>query len=140
MGTQQLLLIVLGVIIVGIAVVVGINIFGQNAEQASKDAAIQDCLRIAASAQGYFRKPEMLGGGGNEFTGITMANCGMTPDIAGGMTATNENAVYTVAVVNADEFTVTGVNNQDATKKIVISVDMAAAEADRVDIDDTAWE
>jgi hypothetical protein len=140
MGTQQLLLIVLGVIIVGIAVVVGINIFGQNAEQAAKDAAIQDCLRIAATAQGYYRKPEMLGGGGNDFTDITMANCGMTPDAPGGLVATNENAQYTVAATSATVFTVTGQNRQDASKEIVITVDMGAAEADRVDIDDSAWE
>ncbi len=77
MGTQQLLLIVLGVIIVGIAVVVAISIFGSNAEQANKDAVTQDCLRLAAQAQQYYRKPTMLGGGGNAFTGITLALCGI---------------------------------------------------------------
>lgn len=140
MGTQQLLLIVLGVIIVGIAVVVGINIFGQNAEQASKDAAIQDCLRIAASAQGYYRKPEMLGGGGNTFDDITISNCGMTPDDGETLISTNANAEYTI--VGADQsFTVTGANLQDATKQIVIEVDMTQAdEADRVVIDDSAWQ
>ncbi len=35
MGQQQLLLIVLGVIVVGIAVVVGINLFNANAEASS---------------------------------------------------------------------------------------------------------
>ena len=42
MGSQQLLLIVLGVIIVGIAVIVGISIFGSNADQANKDAVTHD--------------------------------------------------------------------------------------------------
>ena len=36
MGQQQLLLIVLGVIVVGIAVVVGINLFNANAEYAER--------------------------------------------------------------------------------------------------------
>ena len=79
MGTQQLLLIVLGVIIVGIAVVVGINIFGTNAEQANKDALTQDCLRLASAAQGYYRKPTMLGGGNNDFTGITTVPTPLPP-------------------------------------------------------------
>ena len=42
MGQQQLLLIVLGVIIVGIAVVVGINLFNANATNANRDAVVSD--------------------------------------------------------------------------------------------------
>ena len=94
MGTQQLLLIVLGVIIVGIAVVVGVNIFGTNADQANKDAVTQDCLRLAAAAQGYYRKPAMLGGGGNDFTNVLITDLGMTLDANGN--ATNINGTYTV--------------------------------------------
>ena len=42
MGQQQLLLIVLGVIIVGIAVVVGINLFNANAEESAKDTIVSE--------------------------------------------------------------------------------------------------
>ena len=35
----------------------------ENANQANQDAITQDLLRMAAQAQGYFRKPTMLGGG-----------------------------------------------------------------------------
>ena len=42
MGQQQLLLIVLGVIIVGIAVVVGINVFTASSANANRDAVIAD--------------------------------------------------------------------------------------------------
>ncbi|MBL0176416.1 MAG: hypothetical protein IPP94_14325 [Ignavibacteria bacterium] len=90
MGTQQLLLIVLGVIIVGIAVVVGINIFGTNADNANKDAVTQDCLRLAAAAQGFYRKPALLGGGGNSFNGVDLADLGMDA------TGVNINGTYTV--------------------------------------------
>ena len=106
MGTQQLLLIVLGVIIVGIAVVVGINIFGSNAEQANKDAITQDCLRITAAAQGYYRKPAMLGGGDNSFDNIEITDCGMS-ESGSTLTGENVNATYTI-VGAADLFTVTG--------------------------------
>ena len=72
MGQQQLLLIVLGVIIVGIAVVVGINVFTASASQSNRDAVIADLTNIAAMAQQFYRKPAALGGGGNTFTGWTV--------------------------------------------------------------------
>ncbi len=97
MGTQQLLLIVLGVIIVGIAVVVGIGIFGNNSQQANADAVLQDCLRIAASAQGYYRKPAMLGGGGSSFVGLTTLKCGWKTD-------NNQNGSYALSSVAAGSF------------------------------------
>jgi Tfp pilus assembly protein PilE len=72
MGQQQLLLIVLGVIIVGIAVVVGINVFTASAMQANRDATISDLTNLASLAQQHYRKPTALGGGGNTFTGWTI--------------------------------------------------------------------
>lgn len=70
MGQQQLLLIVLGVIIVGIAVVVGINLFNANAESSAKDTVVSEATNIGAMAQQYYKKPESMGGGGNDFTGF----------------------------------------------------------------------
>jgi hypothetical protein len=137
MGTQQLLLIVLGVIIVGIAVVVGINIFGTNAEQANKDAITQDCLRLASSAQGFYRKPTMLGGGNNSFTGITIEDCGMADDGTGA--GENVNGSYAITGL-ADAFSVTGTSATDATKSVTVDVDMTATTDDtRVTVDYTAW-
>jgi hypothetical protein len=68
MGQQQLLLIVLGVIIVGIAIVVGINLFNANAESSAKDGVVSDCTNLAAMAQQFYKKPVAMGGGGNSFT------------------------------------------------------------------------
>jgi hypothetical protein len=67
MGQQQLLLIVLGVIIVGIAVVVGINLFNANAETSTQDSIVSQGTNIGAMAQQYFKKPISMGGGGNSF-------------------------------------------------------------------------
>ncbi|MBK7227737.1 MAG: hypothetical protein IPH97_02420 [Ignavibacteriales bacterium] len=67
MGQQQLLLIVLGVIIVGIAIVVGINLFNANAEESAKDTMASEGTNLAALAQQYYKKPVALGGGGNAF-------------------------------------------------------------------------
>ncbi len=68
MGQQQLLLIVLGVIIVGIAVVVGINLFNANAETSTQDSIVSQGTNIGAMAQQYYKKPVAMGGGGNTFT------------------------------------------------------------------------
>ncbi len=67
MGQQQLLLIVLGVIIVGIAVVVGINLFNANAEESAKDTMVSEGTNLGAMAQQFYKKPKALGGGGNTF-------------------------------------------------------------------------
>ena len=69
MGQQQLLLIVLGVIVVGIAVVVGINLFNANSVQANKDAVISDLNNLGALAQSHYKKPASMGGGNNTFNG-----------------------------------------------------------------------
>ena len=70
MGQQQLLLIVLGVIIVGIAVVVGINLFNANAETSTQDSIVSQGTNIGAMAQQYFKKPLAMNGGGQNFTGF----------------------------------------------------------------------
>ncbi len=67
MGQQQLLLIVLGVIIVGIAVVVGINLFNASAESSAKDSLISEGTNLGALAQQFYKKPVEMGGGGNSF-------------------------------------------------------------------------
>ena len=72
MGQQQLLLIVLGVIVVGIAVVVGINLFNANATAANRDGVISDLNNLSAMGQQYYKKPTSMGGGGNAFTGWTI--------------------------------------------------------------------
>ena len=72
MGQQQLLLIVLGVIVVGIAIVVGINLFNANSIAANRDAVISDVNNIAGLAMSFYKKPTSMGGGSNTFTAFTM--------------------------------------------------------------------
>jgi Tfp pilus assembly protein PilE len=71
MGQQQLLLIILGVIVVGIAVAVGITMFSDSAVNANRDAMTNDLVNLASRAQQFYRRPSSLGGGGNSFNGLT---------------------------------------------------------------------
>ncbi len=106
MGQQQLLLVILVTIIVGIATVVAINTFSSASESANQDAVRNDMATIAASAQGYFIKPAMLGGGANSFAAITFANITFAADsISGdGLTAYNANGTYVISGRSATDF------------------------------------
>jgi len=105
MGQQQLLLIVLGTIIVGVAVVVGINMFSQGAVNAERDALVQDVNTIGANAAAYWRKPVEMGGGGRDFTGLTLDKLGAD--------ASNANGAFVLAVVDADSITVTATGGNE---------------------------
>lgn len=110
MGQQQLLLIVIGVIIVGIAIVVGIQLASTSAQNANRDAVIADLNNIGMYAQEYYRKPSAMGGGGNSFTGWT---------IPPSLTKTG-NGTYT-ATVGATVVTIVGTGNEkgnDGTNKV----------------------
>ncbi len=98
MGQQQLLLIVLGVIIVGIAIVVGINLFQASAVQSNRDAVVADLNNLASQAQMYYKKPASLGGGGNKYTGFTIPT-GMS---------TNANGTYTIDAAADAQITIVG--------------------------------
>jgi hypothetical protein len=71
MGQQQLLLIILGVIVVGIAIAVGITMFTDSAINANRDALSNDLQNLASRAQQFYRRPTALGGGGNSFSLLT---------------------------------------------------------------------
>ncbi|MFI5237445.1 MAG: hypothetical protein ACHQLA_05885 [Ignavibacteriales bacterium] len=103
MGQQQLLLIVLGVIIVGIAVVVGINLFNANAEESTKDGVVSDCTNLGAMAQQYYKKPTSMGGGGNDFTGWVVPGTGVT----GGLDSTAYGN-YAASGASATQVVITG--------------------------------
>ena len=64
MGQQQLLLLVLGIVIVGIAVVAGIQAFSEGKTKAESDAAVSDAMRIISDLQAWYLKPRAFGGGG----------------------------------------------------------------------------
>jgi len=105
MGQQQLLLLVLSTIIVGISVVVGMNLFVEGAAQANQDALIQDIATVGARAQEWYRKPTELAGGGQSFSSLTMAKLNINPS--------NANADTLFIAVTPTEVTVNGVGKED---------------------------
>jgi hypothetical protein len=63
MGQQQLLLLVLGIVLVGLAVVVGIDAFGENDRKSSYDAMTLAAQSVATDMIAWRMKPKALGGG-----------------------------------------------------------------------------
>ena len=119
MGQQQLLLLVLSAIIVGISIVIGINMFSSGAVQANQDAVAQDCWLIAARAQEWYRKAENLGGGGRTFDGlddVTMLN----------IAETNPNVSEIFALTPSDqtlEIVGTGIEGGPLTVTVIVTPD-----------------
>ena len=72
MGQQQLLLIILGVIIVGIAIAVGISMFSSGSIQSNRDGLINDMNNLAANAYQFRIRPTTMGGGGGTYTGYAI--------------------------------------------------------------------
>jgi len=107
MGQQQLLLVILVTIIVGIATVVAINTFGSAADSANQDAVRQDIASIAAAAQGFYMKPDMLGGGGRSFDGITFNDIAFAGTVSDDDEAHNENGTYVITSSGDTDMVVT---------------------------------
>jgi hypothetical protein len=98
MGTQQLLLIILGIIIVGIAIVVGITLSTGMSITSNRDYIIADLEDLAANAYQYRIRPSTIGGGGGTYVGFTIPTT----------LQSNENAMYTVNSATGAQISLTG--------------------------------
>jgi Tfp pilus assembly protein PilE len=135
MGQQQLLLIILGVIVVGIAVAVGITMFNDSAVSANRDAVTNDLVNLASRAQQFYRRPIALGGGGGSFTNLnSMALLTKTS----GSSMVNGNGTYTLTT-GTSSITLTGHGTEtgnDGTTPVSVTM-LVWADSARVDATQT---
>ncbi|NNF04917.1 MAG: hypothetical protein HKN17_10675 [Rhodothermales bacterium] len=130
MGQQQLLLLVLGIVIVGLAVVVGIQAFTENMKKSNSDALVNDAIRIASDAQAWKLKPAAFGGGADVtgWTGFTLEQVGYsTEDGDNGDCAAGEygnlNGCFTVAAGAANVvITAVSLPDSDNDNQAVVTV------------------
>jgi hypothetical protein len=101
MGQQQLLLVILGTIIVGIAITVGLTIFKANAVESSRTAMINDLGYYAMRARQMYYKPKNLGGMNRDFRGITLNMLTTLSE--------NENGRYYIESSSKDSIVLVGV-------------------------------
>lgn len=108
MGQQQLLLIILGVIIVGIAIAVGLTMFTAQSVGSNRDALISDLTNLAADAYQYFVRPTTMGGGGGAYDNSKGGHGYSIPPSL----HSNENGSYQLVTVTATQITVTATSAQ----------------------------
>ncbi|MCX6136736.1 MAG: hypothetical protein NTV54_04480 [Ignavibacteriales bacterium] len=94
MGQQQLILVILGVIIVGIAIAVGTILFKDNAIDQNRSQVRADLGTLAQRARQYYLRPQYLGGGGRSFAGLTKET-GIAV-LASSAYTNNKNGAYSV--------------------------------------------
>lgn len=100
MGQQQLLLIILVTVLVGIATVIAIDTMQSSYDNANFDAIQQDILQAHTASMGYLQKPVMLGGGGGSYTGISMRDILLPEE--------NDNALYELGEVSTSSMEIIG--------------------------------
>jgi hypothetical protein len=89
MGSQQLLLILVGVIVVGLMITVGLDMFKDQASSTNRDSIANDLTNYSAQAQKYYRRPVSMRGGGYSFNGLRFADITVNP--------TNANGTYALS-------------------------------------------
>ncbi|MCB5231255.1 MAG: hypothetical protein WCX83_03125 [Candidatus Cloacimonas sp.] len=121
MGQQQILLIVLSVILVGISIAVGITMFKSYSLTSNQDAIILDIITIGSLAYQHRLKPDMLGGGNGSFKGFNPPT----------EITDNNNAEYLIEINN--DFTQITIT---ATSKIYEGATIAATYNDNLELED----
>lgn len=122
MGNQQLLILVIGIVVLGIAVAVGIAWFQDQAASSNRDQLAMDLAQFGVRAQAYYKRPSTLGGGQGSFGGLTMAKLtSQTPNMNGSYSMEGEPVVQ-----NAQSITLTGTGTESladgAPVKVVLKV------------------
>jgi len=109
-GTQQILLIVVGVIVVGIAVAVAIAMFNAQAMNFNRQAILSDMNLFASSAIAFYKSPSSHGGGG--YTWGVLADLGswLGYDYTGGVCTTG-NGAFTIST-SGDVLTIVGLGTE----------------------------
>ncbi|HLG32196.1 MAG TPA: hypothetical protein VI362_04090 [Ignavibacteriaceae bacterium] len=119
MGQQQILLIVLALIIVGVAIAISVQLFRSNAIEAKRDILIQETTTLGTMAIQYFKKPVELGGGGRDFTGWSIPSQ-MNQTV---------NGNFMITAVTADMLTITGTGSEVVTGNDSIKVQTFVTES-----------
>ena len=100
MGQQQLLLLVIGIVIVGLAVVVGIQQFGEGSKKAEIDRLSVSAVRLATGASAWRATPAAMGGGRGaaSFAGFSLAGLGFgaTSTVGTGEVAFDGTTIHSV--------------------------------------------
>ncbi len=113
MGQSQLLMILIGVLIIGIAILAASGFFDSGQIDANRKALVGDISQIAHLAVRYYMRPIALGGGGHSYVGFTIPN----------KFQSDLNGKFRAAVVSPTILQVTAISALDSTSSVVAEID-----------------
>jgi hypothetical protein len=112
MGTQQILLIVLSVIIVGVAIAVGITMFNNQAYNSNQQAVSGELQNYGSQAIQFWKTPISQGGAGQTRAEVSVANVSQFIGFLGtGNSLTSENGIFRVASAADTTVVLEGIGN-----------------------------
>ena len=111
MGYQQFLMLVLAVLIVGISVSVGLDMFNQNSRNINRQSIISEMNIYAGVANAFYKAPGSLGGGGRAWDVDRLGYwLGFNYEPTNNTTSSN-NGIYTFSS-SGDVLTIVGVGTE----------------------------
>jgi hypothetical protein len=69
---QQLILLTLVALLIGVALLAGLETSQDSLRQANEFAVVHEAMTIVGYAQAWYRRPKWLGGGGGSFSDFTL--------------------------------------------------------------------
>lgn len=128
MGQQQLLLIVLGIVVVGVAILAGFAAAEISFKQHDADALINRCLHIAQDAVNWKTKTEPFEGGNASYAGL--ASGGFERLFVGDET---EGGLFKIETATVDSLVIVAVSKR--FPEVGVRVSVAGDEIVDTDVD-----
>lgn len=125
MGQQQLFLVVLVTVIVGIATIVAINNMQSSHDASVYESIQQDIIQAQSQSIAYIKKPVMMGGGGGTYSGMTLDDI-LLPE-------SNENAEYELQDATGDTFTILATSSFGFTVTATITRELIEWERNEIE-------
>lgn len=113
MGQQQLLFVILGIIVIGIAIAAGISMFESQNVLTNRDSIISDLNELAANAYQFRGKLRTMGGGQGDYSTYTIPS----------MMATNANATYSVQSASVNSLSMLAVSAENPSNAVFVTID-----------------
>jgi len=136
MGSQQVLIIVIGVIVVGVAVGVGIMIFNNMTFSSNKSAIANDLQEFSTKMSQYWMLPSSMGGANQNISNVTDAGVGSSLGFvaeAGVYKISNENGEYRLLSIDNGVVVIAGLGSAEKGGKHPygqITIDLMTKSAD----------
>ncbi len=113
MGQQQLLLVIVGVIIVGLAIAIGIALFSGQSISSNRDAMISDLHHLSMIAYQFRISLRTMGGGEGDYSSFAIPM-----DMR-----QNGNGTYSIIDAQTNSLTFKAISTNDASNTIIVLVD-----------------